>query len=235
MDLFLTGAGWEFLLRYMHFLAGVCWIGVLWYFNFIQTPFFGSELGGTAKSAMTRGLVPNALWWFRWGAMFTFISGLLLILFKLHAGLGLGEPYMTRILTGALMGTLMWANVWFVIWPAQKVVIANAESVAGGGEANPAAAAAGGRAGMASRTNTLFSIPMLFFMASANHFPGAFHHGSSDAVYWVVAFALILFAEAQALIGPGAATQKPLTSVSGTIHAGLGLTLLLYIAGIAIN
>jgi len=235
MDLFLTAAGWEFLFRYMHFLAGVCWIGVLWYFNFIQTPFFGSELGGTAKSAMTRGLVPNALWWFRWGAMFTFISGLCLIAFKLHAGIGLGDAYMTRILTGALMGTLMWANVWFVIWPAQKVVIANAETVASGGEANPAAAAAGGRAGMASRTNTMLSIPMLFFMATATHFPGAFLNGNNDAVYWVVAFVLILFGEAQALIGPGSATQKPLTSVSGTIHAGLALTLLLYIAGAALN
>jgi uncharacterized membrane protein len=234
MDLITTMPGWEFLARYAHFLAGVCWIGVLWYFNFIQTPFFGSELGGQAKSAMTRGLVPNALWWFRWGAMFTFLSGLLLIGFKMGAGIGVGDGYMTRILTGALMGTFMWANVWFVIWPAQQVVIANAETVAGGGEANPAAAAAAGRAGMASRTNTLFSIPMLFFMGSASHLP-TFNNGTNDAAYWLVAGALILFAEAQALIGPGAPTQKPLTSVSGTIHAGLGLTVLLYIAGVAIN
>ena len=60
MEIISSMAGWEFLLRYMHFLAGVCWIGVLWYFNFIQTPFFGTELGGQAKSAVTRGLVPNA-------------------------------------------------------------------------------------------------------------------------------------------------------------------------------
>jgi uncharacterized membrane protein len=234
MDLITTMHGWEFLVRYVHFLSGVCWIGVLWYFNFIQTPFFGSELGGQAKGAMTRGLVPNALWWFRWGAMFTFLSGLLLIGFKMGAGIGVGDGYMTRVLTGALMGTFMWANVWFVIWPAQQVVIANAETVAGGGEANPAAAAAAGRAGMASRTNTLFSIPMLFFMGSASHLT-TFNNGTNDTVYWLVAGALILFAEAQALIGPGAPTQKPLTSVSGTIHAGLGLTVLLYIAGVAIN
>jgi len=62
MDLFTTMAGWEFLFRYMHFLVGIAWIGMLWYFNFVQTPFFGTELGGGAKSAMTRGLVPNALW-----------------------------------------------------------------------------------------------------------------------------------------------------------------------------
>jgi len=234
MEIISTVAGWEFLFRYMHFLAGVCWIGVLWYFNFIQTPFFGSELGGQAKSAMTRGLVPNALWWFRWGAMFTFISGVLILLLKLHAGIGLGDGYMTRILTGALMGTLMWANVWFVIWPAQKVVIANAEQVAGGGEPIPEAAARAGRAGMASRVNTLFSVPMLFFMGSASHLT-TFNNGTNDTVYWVVAFVLIGFTEAQALIGPGAGTQKPLTSVSGTIHAGLGLLVLLYLAGVILN
>jgi len=234
MEIISSLAGWEFLFRYLHFLAGICWIGILWYFNFIQTPFFGSELGGQAKGAMTRGLVPNALWWFRWGAMFTFISGLVILAMKLHGGVGLGDGYMTRILTGALMGTFMWANVWFVIWPAQKVVIQNAETVAAGGEANPAAAAAGGRAGMASRTNTLFSIPMLFFMGSASHLP-TFANGSNDAVYWAIAGVIILFAEAQALIGPGAPTQKPLTSVSGTIHAGLALTVVLYLVGALVN
>jgi uncharacterized membrane protein len=234
MEIISSMAGWEFLLRYMHFLAGICWIGVLWYFNFIQTPFFGTELGGQAKSAVTRGLVPNALWWFRWGAMFTFLSGWVMVMMKLHSGVALGDPYMTKILTGGLMGTLMWANVWFVIWPAQQVVIANAENVASGGEANPEAAARAGRAGMASRTNTLFSIPMLFFMASASHLP-TFNTGNNDAVYWLVAGAIILFAEAQALIGPGSVTQKPLTTVSGTIHAGLALTVILYLVGVLIN
>ncbi len=234
MDLITTMAGWEFLIRYFHYLAGVAWIGMLWYFNLVQTPFFGSELGGQAKSAMTRGLVPVALWWFRWGAMFTFLTGWTIVLMKLHAGIGLTDGYMTRILTGGLMGTFMWANVWFIIWPAQQVVIANAETVAGGGEANPDAAAAGGRAGMASRTNTLLSIPMLFFMATASHWPG-FNNGTNDAIYWLITGAIILGCEAQALIGPGAATQKPLTTVSGTIHAGLALTAVLYIVGAALN
>jgi uncharacterized membrane protein len=227
----------EFILRWIHFLAGITWIGVLYYFNFIQTPFFGTELGGSAKSAMTRGLVPNALWWFRWGAMFTFLSGLTILLMKLGHGVGLGSGYMTRILTGALMGTLMWANVWFVIWPAQKIVIANAESVAAGGEANPAAAGAGGKAGMASRTNTLFSIPMLFFMGSASHLPslaGAADAGAGTGLYWIVGLIVILLVEANGLIGPGAATQKPLTTVSGTIHAGLALTLVLFVCMLAL-
>ena len=224
----------EFLLRYLHFLAGITWIGILYYFNFIQTPFFGSELGGGAKSAMTRGLVPNALWWFRWGAMFTFLTGWTIVLMKMGHGIGLADGYMTRVLTGGLMGTFMWANVWFVIWPAQQIVIANAETVAAGGEANPAAAPAGARAGLASRTNTLFSIPMLFFMGAASHLP-TFLNGSNDTVYWLVAGGIIVLAEINALIGPGLATQKPLGSVSGTIHAGLALTVVLVGLGWIIN
>ena len=234
MELISTLDGYAFLLRYVHFLAGFAWIGMLWYFNFVQTPFFGTELGGQAKSPMTRGLVPNALWWFRWGAMFTFFSGWGMVFIKLHQGVPLDSGYMTRILTGGLMGSLMWANVWFIIWPAQQKVIANAENVAGGGEPDPAAAAAGGRAGMASRTNTLFSIPMLFFMGSATFLPW-FNNAGNLLPYWIVALAIIFFAEIQALIGPGAATQKPLTSVSGTIHAGLALTLILFLVGVIIN
>jgi len=231
MEIFTSWAGFEFILRWIHFLAGITWIGVLYYFNFIQTPFFGSDLGGQAKSAMTRGLVPNALWWFRWGAMFTFLSGVTILLGKFHLGIGLGDGYMTRILTGALMGTFMWANVWFVIWPAQQVVIRSAEQVAAGGEAIPEAAARGARASMASRTNTLFSIPMLFFMGSASHLQ-FFNNGSNDALYWIVGGLIMVAVEVNALIGPGAPTQKPLTSVSGTIHAGIGLTVVLYLVGL---
>ncbi len=225
--------GWYFLLRWFHFLAGITWIGILYYFNFVQTPFFGTDLGGQAKGSMTRGLVPNALWWFRWGAMLTLITGVLIILTKFHEGVPFASGYMTRILTGGLMGTFMWANVWFVIWPAQKVVIANAEKVAGGGEADPTAAGRGAKAGMASRTNTLFSIPMLFFMASASHLTTLGSSldmgGGSLGAYWVIALLLMLAVEANALIGPGAATQKPLTSVSGTIHGGIVVTLVFFV------
>ena len=235
MEIITTGSGIEVLLRWLHVLAGITWIGVLYYFNFIQTPFFGSELGGTAKGAMTRGLVPNALWWFRWGAMFTFLSGWTIVLYRLgHLGIPLTDGYMTKILTGGIMGTIMWFNVWFIIWPAQQVVIASAEQVAGGGEPIPEAAARGGRAGMASRTNTLLSIPMLFYMVSAANLPG-FLSGDNDLVYWLVAGVIIALVEVNALIGPGAATQKPLTTVSGTIHGGLAVAVVLYILGMAIN
>lgn len=220
----------EFLFRWFHFLAGVAWIGMLWYFNFVQTPFFGTELGGGVKGAMTRGLVPNALWWFRWGAMFTFLTGVTILAIKLTMGIPLSSPYFTKILTGALMGTFMWANVWFIIWPAQKVVIASAEQIAGGGEAIPEAAARGARAGTASRINTLFSIPMLFFMGAASHLP-SLAANANLMTYWVVALVVIIGVEIHAMIGPGLATQKPLTSVSGTIHAGLALTIVLYALG----
>jgi uncharacterized membrane protein len=222
-----------FLFRWFHFLAGITWIGILYYFNFIQTPFFGTDLGGEAKGAMTRGLVPKALWWFRWGAMFTFATGVLLIEYELRRdGIPISSGYMTRILTGGLMGTLMWANVWFVIWPAQQVVIANANNVAGGGQADPKAAACAARAGLASRTNTLFSIPMLFFMAAASHYPSLTASldmgGGQLMVYWIVALVVIAVFEAGALMGPGLPTQKPLASVKGTIHAGVGVTIILF-------
>jgi len=228
MDI-LSMDGVYVLLRWFHVLAGVTWVGILYYFNFIQTPFFGSELGGQAKGPMTRGLVPNALWWFRWGAMFTFITGLLIIATKMgHDGVPLDNGYMTLILSGALMGTLMWFNVWFVIWPAQQVVIANAEKVAGGGEADPAALTRGALAGRASRTNTLFSIPMLFFMVAAGniaHF-APISGGGGVAKYWIGALVVILAVEMNPFVTSPA--QKALASVKGTIHAGFLLTIVLY-------
>ncbi|MFQ5698038.1 MAG: urate hydroxylase PuuD [Myxococcota bacterium] len=216
----------EFLLRWFHFLAGITWIGILYYFNFIQTPFLATELGGQARSAMVRGLVPNALWWFRWGAMFTFITGVLIILMRWGSGEPLSSARMTTILTGAAMGTLMWANVWFVIWPAQKLAIASAEAVAAGGEADPAAGAAAPRAGRASRTNTLFSIPLLFMMGAASHYP----MGEAATVYWVVALVVIGIMELNAL-APSFPLQGPLKTVSGTLNAGFVLTAVLYVLG----
>jgi uncharacterized membrane protein len=220
--------GFLFLLRWLHFMAGITWIGILYYFNFVQTPFFGSA-DPAVRSGMVRGLVPNALWWFRWGAMITFLTGWLIVLTKWgHQGIPLSDPYMTRILTGGLMGSLMWFNVWFVIWPAQQVVIASAEAVASGGQANPQAAPRGARSGLASRTNTLLSIPMLFFMGSASHLPALASSGGG-VLYWIVFFAIVAAVEWNALVGSGQPRQKFLGTVRGTIHAGLGLTVLFYV------
>jgi uncharacterized membrane protein len=229
--------GWYFLLRWFHFLAGITWIGMLYYFNLVQTPFLASELGGQARGQVVRGLLPSAMWWFRWGAMFTFATGWLLVLMYLGMdGLSLGDGLITRILTGGLLGTLMWANVWFVIWPAQRdFVIKNAEQVAAGGQAIPEAAAKGALAGRMSRTNTLFSIPMLFFMGSARHMTPGFLDGTNDLVYWVLALAVILALELNALMGVAPGRQKYLSTVSGTIHVGLALTLVLYVLGAVVN
>lgn len=225
MELF-SMEGVYFLLRWLHFLAGITWIGMLYYFNFVQTPFFATELGGTARGAMVRGLVPNALWWFRWGAMVTFLTGWLIVLAKWgHDHTPLDSGYMTRILTGGILGSLMWFNVWFVIWPAQKLVIRSAEQVAAGGQALPEAAARAPRAGTASRANVLFSIPMLFFMGAASHF--AFTGTGGVTLYWIIALAVMLALELIVLMGPG---LKQLGTVSGTIHMGLGLTLVLFLA-----
>jgi len=215
-----------FALRYIHFLAGITWIGMLYYFNFVQTPFFATDLGGTARGAMMRGLAPNALWWFRWGAMFTVLSGWAYLMINASQG-AYNTSALTMILTGGLMGSIMWFNVWFVIWPAQKLGIASAEAVAGGGQANPQAAARAPIAGRASRTNTLFSIPMLFFMASASH--GQWLQNAeqpSTGPYWILALILMAAIEANIWLGT-TATQKPLASVSGTIHVGLGVMVVL--------
>jgi len=233
MDIITTSGGWLFLLRWLHFLAGITWIGILYYFNFIQTPFFGTPLGGDAKSPMVRGLVPNALWWFRWGAMFTFLSGWTIVLWNLHLGQPIAGPWIAQIVAGGLMGTLMWANVWFVIWPAQKVVIRSTEQAASGGQAIPEAAARGARAGLASRVNTLFSIPMLFLMGSATHF--TFVKSGSSVAWWLCVLVIVTAVEAQALLGPGLPTQKPLATVKGTIHAGLAVALVVYVVGCLVS
>src|SRR2546426_2535573 len=118
-----SDAGVELLLRWLHFLAGITWIGLLYYFNFVQGPFF-AEADGATKSAATQKLVPRALWWFRWGAMFTFLSGAAIITKRvLQAPPGtsvMTSPWGEAIFTGALFGTLMFVNVWAVIWPKQQ-------------------------------------------------------------------------------------------------------------------
>jgi len=206
-----------FLLRWLHLLAGVTWIGLLYYFNFIQGEYF-KEADGGAKSNVIQLMVPRALWWFRWGAMFTFLSGLYLIYIKHLSGMG--------IMIGVVMGIIMFLNVWLIIWPNQKIVIASAKQVAGGGEALPGAAAALGKAGLASRTNTLFSIPMLFFMASSIHL-GQIQASilQASAASLVVIFGLIAVLALNGVVGK----TGPFTSVKGVIGSGFMLTVILYL------
>src|SRR5437762_9824705 len=180
-----------FMLRWVHFLAGVTWIGILYYFNFVQTPFFAETEAGIRTAAIQK-LVPRALWWFRWGAMFTFLAGILIYIMRMGemgGALFYSSSYGVTITVGGLMGTLMFLNVWLVIWPNQQIVIASANQVAGGGQALPAAAGAGRRSALASRTNTVFSIPMLFFMGAASHYTSLSGRAGAHVVFWV--FALI--------------------------------------------
>jgi len=116
----------QFMLRWVHFLAGITWIGILYYFNFVQTPFFAETEAGVRTAAIQK-LVPRALWWFRWGAMFTFLAGISIYLMRMSemgAWLFYSSPYGVTITVGGLLGTLMFLNVWLVIWPNQQVVIA---------------------------------------------------------------------------------------------------------------
>jgi uncharacterized membrane protein len=225
----MTEAGWLFLLRWIHFLAGITWIGILYYFNLVQVPFF-AETDAPVRTGAIQKLVPRALWWFRWGAMITFISGWLYLLHWWIGKVGFAAgPGAWAILLGALLGSLMWANVWFVIWPKQKIVIQNAIDTAAGRPANPAAAPAGARAGLASRTNVVFSVPMLFFMGAASHLQGL-GIPRSGIVFWIVALIIMLLVEANALTGtPGKGGAKPLATVSGTLWFGFILAAVFYV------
>jgi uncharacterized membrane protein len=223
----LTGEGGFFILRWIHFLAGITWIGLLYYFNFVQTPFVG-ETQPAERGALVPKLVPRALWWFRWGAMVTFLSGWLYILFRAHQGGFLSGSYGWAILVGGLLGSIMWANVWFVIWPNQKIVIQNAIDTGGGKPANPAAAPAGARAGLASRTNTMLSIPMLFYMAAASHL--SLGVPRSGLGFWIAMLVVMALVEVNALYAqPNTTTTKMLATVSGTLWAGFILALIFYV------
>jgi uncharacterized membrane protein len=218
--------GFHFLMRWLHVLCGLMWIGILYYFNMVQGAFMAETQEAVAKSQVTQKLLPRALWWFRWGAMFTFLTGLIMLSIRAHLDVSAGgtgvfaTPYWINILTGALFGTLMWFNVWFIIWPNQKVVIANAVAVAGGSPANPKAAGCGARALTASRTNTLFSAPMLFFMLAAQHLGYNISESSSVVLYWVLAAIIIFGLEANAMFGK----TGPMTTIKGVITSGFVLT-----------
>ncbi|HEV8341601.1 MAG TPA: urate hydroxylase PuuD [Candidatus Binatia bacterium] len=222
---------WLFLLRWIHFLAGITWIGLLYYFNFVQTPFF-AETDPAVRSGAIQKLVPRALWWFRWGAMGTFLAGILMYIHKLSelgGAVFYTSTYGLAITAGGLLGTIMFLNVWLVIWPNQKVVIASAVQVAQGGQPIADAAARGRRAALTSRTNVVFSIPMLFFMGAASHYPSLIGQTSGGAAAGLIIIILLIAGavEANALVGTQGPTKKPLDSVSETLWAGFILAAVL--------
>lgn len=224
------------LMRGGHVLFGITWIGLLYFFNFVQTPAF-AELSDGARSEALRKLTFRALWWFRYAALLTFLFGVALL--SIQGGDAM-DDYLsgvggTAILTGILFGTTMFLNVWGVIWRNQKVIIASAESVAGGGEANPAAAALAKPAARASRANTLMSIPMLWFMVFAAHGPIWFSGVGGTVGYWVLVLVLWAFVEASALglIGgfDSAFNKLVFDKHRSTIVAGFVLLAVIYFVG----
>ena len=206
----------DYLSRWGHMVAGVAWIGLLYYFNFVQTEYF-KEADGDARVDAFSKLVPRALWWFRWAAMLTFLTGLVM--------LGLRGANVTGDITvGAVMGTLMFLNVWLIIWPNQRIIIASNQAVAGGGEADPAAAGAAPKAALASRTNTLFSFPMIWFMGSGIHFPAPGGNSlAANTTPIIISLVIIAAIELNAIFGK----QGPITTVKGVISCGVGLTVIL--------
>lgn len=219
----------EFVLRWLHFLAGITWIGLLYYFNFVQGPFM-AEADPATKSAATQKLVPRALAWFRWSAVVTFLTGAAIIGDRMgrapEGTSAWSSPWAVTILTGALFGTVMLINVWGVIWRNQKIVIASARAAASGGQANAAAPAAARRAFLASRTNVVFSVPMLFFMGAATHYPLNVARGATT--YWLSVFVLIALIEANALTATTGPTTKPIEKTSGVIVTGFVVWALTY-------
>ncbi len=162
---------------WLHVLAGITWIGLLYYFNFVQVPALGdamSDEGGPGGAGITKYVAPRALWWFRWGALLTWLTG---AAFLLHPGapttlanafmLGMNSDpvsqYALTIGVGAWLGTIMLFNVWVLIWPNQKKILGMVEASA------DEIAKAKSIAFMASRSNTLMSIPLVMSMVGAHH------------------------------------------------------------------
>ena len=162
------------IILWLHVLAGVTWIGLLYYFNFVQVPALGeaaSDTDGPGGAGIAKYVAPRALWWFRWGALVTWLTGAA-YLFRTGAfgdafALGMlgdtANPYAMTIGIGAWLGTVMLFNVWVLIWPNQKKVLGMVEATAEEiGKAKNIAL-------LASRSNTLMSIPMVMSMVGAHH------------------------------------------------------------------
>jgi uncharacterized membrane protein len=224
--------GGAFASRWAHVVVGITWIGLLYYFNFVQVPAF-AEMEAAARNNAIDKLASRALWWFRWAAAATVVTGLLILLFQQQgdkAQLFSGDyaksvPGMS-IFTGILLALTMFFNVWLVIWPNQKKVIANARNVQAGGEPDPNAAAAGRKALLASRMNAIFSLPMLLFMVGTAHFFGGIGwklspSGSDRATYWAIAVVIWALLELKALGVIGGTKPGGLNWIYDTHRAAL--------------
>ena len=167
-DLTIDQLFWSWLFRYLHVVSGVMWIGLLWYFNFVQIPSM-PKIPDEQKPAIRKVIAPAVLFWFRWAALSTIITGLIVAYLNgyiheaLALGIGSGGGKNTAIGIGMWLGLIMAFNVWVIIWPNQKKVL-------GIVEASPEEKAISAKkALLASRTNTLLSLPMLLCMVMAQN------------------------------------------------------------------
>ena len=175
LGLFYSGGDWAFdqlfwswLFRYLHVLSGVMWIGLLWYLNFVQIPSM-PKLTDEQKPAITKVIAPAVLFWFRWAALSTIVTGLIVATLNGYVhqamilGIGSGGGKNAAIGIGMWLGLIMAFNVWFIIWPNQKKVLGIIECAP---EEKPLSLK---KAVMASRVNTLLSLPMLLSMVMAQN------------------------------------------------------------------
>jgi len=167
-DLTIDQLFWSWLFRYLHVVSGVMWIGLLWYFNFVQIPSM-PKIPDEQKPAITKVIAPAVLFWFRWAALSTIITGLIVAYLNdyiheaLALGIGSGGGKNTAIGIGMWLGLIMAFNVWVIIWPNQKKVL-------GIVEVSPEEKAISAKKALiASRTNTLLSLPMLLCMVMAQN------------------------------------------------------------------
>ena len=201
MELLSQDYIFSFGFRWLHILVGIAWIGLLYYFNLVQVPglaAYGDE--GKARNITIDKIARRALWWFRWAAIATLATGILITgqpdyWKNFMNGGASGNGHDAAISLGMVLGILMAANVWMIIWKNQKVVLANAANVLGGGEANADAPTAGRKALLASRQNMIFSVSMLFFMVGAAHFyNAAFENATSSNAWTFLAIAMAITA-----------------------------------------
>ena len=200
----------DFIFRWLHVLFGIAWVGLLFYFNFVQGEYL-KEATAEAKEDVLTKLAPRALWWFRWASVATLLTGLYLFY-------SLGASANQYIGVAALMGTIMFLNVWLVIWPKQKVVC----GIVSGDK--PAAA---GKALLASRTNTVMSMPMLFGMLASKHGPqgGGFEQISLSDPGFIIVVVAILAIAGNGLFG----RLRQLETINGVLLCSFALTALLYL------
>lgn len=208
----------EFLTRWGHSVFGTLWIGLLYYFNLVHSPYVATASEGGLMDVNIK-LVPRSMLWFRHGALLTFLTGVVLFLLLLRREGWENMPL--DILVGSIVATTMVANVWFIIWPNRALVIRSNESVRDGGVADPRATRAAGKAFMASRTNTLLSAPALMLMLSNSHLAlGAPRTENDGGIAPVSGFALIANLVLVAVIEANAIWGRPgplLTSIPAVI------------------